>query len=90
MSGKLLEPSGRGTSAVENRYQATRGDYNRLRALVCEWQWFVKCSYELCVKVFGKFDYEYKPRLQSLHTRDIIIIEPWVIHLMIVWQSSDI
>jgi hypothetical protein len=34
-----------------SRYQATAsGDCNKLRTLLCVWQWFVKCSYESCVK----------------------------------------
>jgi hypothetical protein len=44
------EPRERGTSAVGSRYQPTASrDCNRLRTLVCVWQWPVKCSHESCV-----------------------------------------
>jgi hypothetical protein len=66
--GIAREPRGRGTSAVESRYQGTAsGDCNRLRALVCVWHWFVNYSHELCVKVFNKSDYQTKRRIESLY-----------------------
>jgi hypothetical protein len=46
-----------------------------LRTLVSVRQWFMKCSQELCVKEFNKPNYHSKPRLQSLHTRDYIVLD---------------
>jgi hypothetical protein len=56
------EPGNRGTSTVGSHYQAALWR-PWLRTLVFVWQWFVKCSHELCVKVSNKSDYHTKPRL---------------------------
>jgi hypothetical protein len=41
-TGIVREPKVRGTAAAGSRYQATDNrDCNRLKALVCVWQWFV-------------------------------------------------
>jgi hypothetical protein len=43
--GIVRQPRVRGMFAVGSCYQATAsGDCNRLRTLVCVWQWFVKCN----------------------------------------------
>jgi hypothetical protein len=60
-TGLVREPRIRGTFAVWCRYQATAsGDGNRLRTLVCAWQWSVSCSHESYVKVVNKSNLQSK------------------------------
>jgi hypothetical protein len=62
------EAGSKGTSTVGRRYQAAQwGPW--LRTLVSVRQWSVKCSHELCVKVFNNFYYQSKPRTcDSIHS----------------------
>jgi hypothetical protein len=48
--GQFWNPEVRRKSALGSRYQVTLVETNRLRTLDSVWQWFVKCSYELCAK----------------------------------------
>jgi hypothetical protein len=64
----LLEAGSLGTGIFrEPRVKKTAsGDSNRLRILVCVWQWSVKCSLEMFVWVVNKSRLHSKPRLWSL------------------------
>jgi hypothetical protein len=60
------ESRSRGSSTVGRCYQAEQWR-PWLRTLVFIWQWFVKCSHELCVKVSSKSDYQSEPHPSFNH-----------------------
>jgi hypothetical protein len=78
------EPGSRGTFTVGRRYQATQWR-PWLRRVFFVWQWFLKCSHDLCVKMSNKSDYRSKPRLY-LHsiTWQYLTISRWMVRWFII------